>query len=85
MRWILASLHWARTGRMPEPLEDYPPLVLRAVWDHLPEAVAIREAREAAERAQRAEAEYDRPRETGDPEIDRWEREIAAGRTPKEW
>lgn len=59
-------------------LEDYHPLILDALLNHLPDAFKQASLR----RLMAEEADWDETRETGDPEWDEMERAIRAGMSP---
>ena len=76
-----------RTGTPARSFDDYDPLTLQALlyhWDSALEHAAIRglEEDEAQQVRRQARRNYKKPVSTGDPLVDEWEREIAAGRMP---
>jgi hypothetical protein len=75
-RWSLEVLNRQLTGTYRLPLDEYPPKVLDALLNHLPDALK----RKAIQRAQ--DADFEETRETGDPEWDEMERAIRAGVDP---
>lgn len=74
--WSLEHLTRQLTGTLRKPLDEYHPLVLDALLNHLPDAIK----REGIKRAQ--EADWEETRETGDPEWDEMERAIRSGVDP---
>lgn len=67
---------WAAArGEPPGHPDDYHPLVLVALLGYA--KTALEQIRREAEAAA-----WERPRVTGDPIVDEWERQIAAGEDP---
>jgi hypothetical protein len=76
-----------KTGSPARRFEDYDPLTLQALlyhWDSAIEHMALRglEDDEAKQVQRQARRKYRQAESTGDPLVDEWEREIAAGRVP---
>lgn len=75
-RGIAEWLWTQKTGSPPRRLDDYDPQTLRALLAHS-DAIAKQIQHIAAQ-----SADPNAPVITGDPLIDKWERELAEGKTP---
>lgn len=82
--WSLEHLSRQLTGTLRKPLDEYHPLVLDAVLNHLPDALKRESIRRAQVDDDAAEAEWERTRDTGgvDPEWDELEQALRAGIDP---
>ena len=85
----MARLALIKTGRLPKALEDYPPLVIYALFlhdddmlDELHDAADEWEEGRGFQSRHRRSFDPDRPVDTGDPVANEWEKEIAEGRLP---
>ena len=88
--WAMRYLWFKKTGQPPLPFDEFRPGELAAflvgidkVLEEEPApAVGLSPRRWGPPRKLKQPKDWTEPVKTGDPLIDKWERELAAGRTP---
>ena len=86
--WILRWIWYQKTGTPPVSFDDFTPQQITPFFLGLEDAIAqednssLSPTRWGPPRKLKIPTSWEEPIKTGDPLIDKWEREIASGQTP---